>query len=117
QMQYGAPVVRTTEEQSQFREDLHGGVENVTTVLKATEQPELVPTILHEMRYGWTPETVFTIWGAWYPAMMFVSLLFIIGIIYSTMRILQIRRAEWAGFRKVAHTVTAEAIPRTHMRW
>ncbi|MEK7098303.1 MAG: hypothetical protein AAB908_00215 [Patescibacteria group bacterium] len=87
------------------------------SLLELTEQPEWIPVILREMRYGWTPETVFEIWGVVFPLSMFLTLLFAAGVVYCTMRILQIRRAEWAGFRKAAHTVASEDVPATHLRW
>lgn len=93
------------------------GTSQTQELLQLTEQPELVPVILQEMRTGWTSETVFELWGALFPFSIFLALLFGVGIIYCAMRILQIRRAEWANFRKAAHTVIAEDVPRTHMRW
>lgn len=85
--------------------------------LELTERPELVPLIAREVKEGWSPETVFELWGVLFPLSMFLTLLFIVGIVYCAMRILQIRRAEWATFRKAAHTVAAEDVPRTHQRW
>ena len=80
-------------------------------------QPQIVATIWQEVKTGWTPETVFALWGWWFPFSLLFSLLCAVGIVYSAIRILQIRRLEWAGFRRSAHTVVAEDIPRTHLRW
>ena len=102
---------------SQFRQDVQGGFENTKALLQKTEQPGWVPIIMQEMRTGWTPETVFAIWGGIFPFSLLLSLLFVVGIIYCAMRILHIRRAEWAGYRKAAHTVTAEDVPQTQLRW
>jgi len=88
-----------------------------TSLLELTEQPQWVPIIEREVKTGWTSETVFALWGLMFPFSIFLSLLFAVGIVYCMMRILQIRRAEWAGFHKAAHTVTAEDVPRTHLRW
>ena len=74
-------------------------------------------SVWHEVKTGWTPETVFAFWGWWFPFSLLFSLLCAVGIVYSAIRILQIRRLEWAGFRRSAHTVVAEDIPRTHLRW
>lgn len=102
---------------SQFDEDVQGGIENTKAVLELTEQPEWIPLIQESVTTGWKSETVFDVWGSLFPVAIFLTLLFIAGIVYSAMRILQIRRAEWAGFRKAAHTVAAEDVPATHLRW
>lgn len=102
---------------SQFREDVSGGIGTVKDVLQLTNQPQAVPIIVQEMQNGWTPGTVYSLWGNLFPALIFLALLFGVGIIYCTIRILRIRRAEWAGFRRAAHTVIAEDVPRTHLRW
>jgi hypothetical protein len=86
-------------------------------LLLRTEQPGWVPIIQREVKTGWTQETVFALWGDFFPLSIVLSLLFAAGIAYLAMRIMQIRRAEWAGFRKAAHTVAAEDVPRTHLRW
>lgn len=82
-----------------------------------TEQPELVTTIADEVRTGWSQETIFELWGILYPISVVLTLVCGAGIVYCAMRILQIRRAEWAQVRKISHTVEAEDIPATHMRW
>lgn len=88
-----------------------------TSLLELTEQPELLPVIIEGAREGWTPDVVFEIWGIIFPLALFLTLLFCVGIGYCAMRILQIRRAEWAQYRKVAHTVEAEDVPGTQLRW
>lgn len=85
--------------------------------LESTENPELISVFAREVREGWSEETVFEVWGVLYPISAIVTLIFVVGIIYCAMRILQIRRAEWAQFRKIAHTVEAEDIPATRQRW
>ncbi len=87
------------------------------SLLELTEQPEWIPLIEKGAREGWSPDVVFELWGILFPLALFLTFLFAIGVMYCAMRILQIRRAEWAAFRKAAHTVTAEDIPATHMRW
>ncbi len=87
------------------------------TVFQATERPEWVSVIQSEVRTGWTPETVFALWGIWFPVALFISLVLGAGIIYCCIRILQIRRAEHAHFHKAAHTVASEDVPRTQLRW
>jgi hypothetical protein len=90
---------------------------NAIDLLLLTEQPSLVPVIKREFMTGWTPDTVLEVWGVLLPLALVVTLLFSAGIVYCTMRILQIRRQEWAAFRKAAHTVAHEDVPATHMRW
>lgn len=85
--------------------------------LEHTEKPEWIPIIAKSFREGWTQETVFEIWGIIYPIAFILTLLFTVGVIYCAMRILQIRRAEWAQFRKIARTVEAEDVPATQLRW
>lgn len=82
-----------------------------------TERPDWITIISNEMRAGWTQETIFDVWGILYPLSVVITLLFAAGVVYCTMRILQIRRAEWAQHRKAAHTVEHEDIPATRMRW
>ena len=82
-----------------------------------TGNTALVSSIWQEVQMGWSQETVFAFWGWWFPFSLFISLLCIAGVIYSAIRILQIRRLEWAAFRTAAHTVLAEDIPRTRLRW
>lgn len=108
--QYGAPNAQYgfTEEQLQAPD---------ASLLEYTERPEWVPVLMREMREGWSQETVFEIWGVVYPLSILITLLFIAGIVYCAMRILQIRRAEWAQFRKIAHTVEHEDVPATKLRW
>lgn len=86
-------------------------------LLLVTEKPSLVPVIKQEFVTGWTPDTILEVWGIVLPLALVISLMLCAGIVYCTMRILQIRRQEWAAFRKAAHTVAAEDIPATHMRW
>jgi len=82
-----------------------------------TERPEVVPVIWREFKTGWTPETVFDLWGPIFPAALLIGLVCCIGIVYCVMRVWQIRQAEWANFRKAAQTVAAEDVPRTLLRW
>lgn len=86
-------------------------------VLEFTEQPELIPVIESEVMTGWRMDTVLAWWGNVFPFSIFLILLFGAGIVYCAMRIMQIRRHEWATFHKAAHTVIAEDVPRTQLRW
>ena len=105
------------EQPSQFGQDVRGGIENTEDLIQLTEQPQWIPIIEREVRSGWTQETVLQMWGIWFPISILITLVFLAGVAYCAMRIMQIRRAEWAGFRKAARTVTAEDVPRTHLRW
>lgn len=68
-------------------------------------------------RTGWTPEVVFEIWGVWYVVAFAFAIVCTLGIGYCVLRILQIRRIEYANFHKHAHTVAADDVPRTRLRW
>ncbi|MFZ2556159.1 MAG: hypothetical protein WAZ27_04475 [Minisyncoccia bacterium] len=85
--------------------------------LIVTEQPEFAATIQSEVVTGWSRVTVFELWGPLFPAAVVFSLLLLVGIIYCALRIVQIRRIEYANFHKHAHTVEAEDVPRTRLRW
>lgn len=85
--------------------------------LVVTEQPDFAASIQSEVVTGWTPTTVFQLWGPLFPAAVVFSLLLLVGIVYCALRIVQIRRIEHANFHKHAHTVEAEDIPRTRLRW
>lgn len=91
--------------------------EVVQEFYELTERPEAVPVIWNELRSGWSADTVFDVWGPLFPFSILVALLCCIGIIYCALRIWQIRQAEWAGFSRAAHTVAAEDVPRTVLRW
>lgn len=82
-----------------------------------TEHPEWTTIIMREIRHGWSPETVLDLWGPLFPASIVIALLFGAIILYCALRILQIRRIEHHNFHRHAHTVHAEDIPRTKLRW
>jgi hypothetical protein len=87
------------------------------SLFEYTEKPEWIPVLTESVRNGWREETILDIWGVLYPISIVVTLLFAAGVVYCAMRILQIRRAEWAQFRKIAHTVEHEDVPATQLRW
>src|SRR6185503_4430834 len=76
-----------------------------------------VPLIWRDLKDGWSAETVFAFWGPLFPAGLLIALIASVGIVYCVMRVWQIRQSEWAGFRKVQHTVSSEDVPRTQLRW
>ncbi|MEK7509767.1 MAG: hypothetical protein AAB605_03580 [Patescibacteria group bacterium] len=84
---------------------------------QATERPDWATVIQREVKTGWTPETVTALWGPLLPLALLISLVLAVGIAYCCIRIFQIRRAEWAEFRKRAHTVEAKDVPQTQLRW
>jgi hypothetical protein len=96
---------------------MNEGIQIADELLRQTEQPGWLPIIEREMKSGWTQETVYEIWGLFFPLSIFLGLVILAGIGYTIMRVLQIRRAEWANFRKTAQTVKAEDVPRTQLRW
>ncbi len=87
------------------------------TVFSATEKPRWEEIIREEFVTGWKWETIQGFWGPVYPISVVVTLLFAVGIIYCMLRIMAIRRIEYAHFHKHAHTVEAEDVPRTQLRW
>lgn len=87
------------------------------TVLSITEKPRWEHIIRDEFVTGWKWQTIQDFWGPVYPISVVVTLLLIVGIIYCTLRIMAIRRIEYARFHKHAHTVEAEDVPRTQLRW
>lgn len=82
-----------------------------------TPHPDLVELFYREVKTGWTADTVLYVWGPLFPISILVCLLLACGVVYSAIRLLQIRRAEHMQFRKAAHTVTAVDVPRTQLRW
>lgn len=86
-------------------------------VLKVTEQPEWASIAANEFVEGWSVKTVFELWGSLFPISVFIVLIFLTGIIYCTIRIIQIRRIEHANAHKHAHPMHAEDVPRTKLRW
>ena len=84
---------------------------------QVTEKPDWHDIIVQEVKTGWTSESIFRLWGPVYPATLGFSLLLAVGIVYCTLRIMQIRRIEYANFHKHTHTVEAEDVPRTKLRW
>lgn len=93
------------------------GTSPVYELIEVTEQPEWAAIAYEEMQSGWTPETVFLLWGPLYPIAIVVSLLFAVGIAYCALRISQIRKIEHHNFHRHAHSVHHEDVPRTRLRW
>jgi len=93
------------------------GTSSVEELLLYTEHPDAVPLIWRDLKDGWSAETVFAFWGPLFPAGLLIALIASVGIVYCVMRVWQIRQSEWAGFRKVQHTVSSEDVPRTQLRW
>lgn len=87
------------------------------TAISFTERPTWEAIIRDEFVSGWKWETIQDFWGPLYPVSALVTLAFIAGIIYCTIRILTIRRVEYARFHQHSHTVEAEDVPRTQLRW
>lgn len=85
--------------------------------IEVTERPDWARIAQEEMRTGWSPESVFLLWGPLYPLAIIVSLLFSVGIAYCALRISQIRKIEHHNFHRHAHSVHHEDVPRTRLRW
>ncbi len=87
------------------------------TAISFTERPTWEAVIRDAFVRGWKWETVQDFWGPLYPVSIIITLAFVAGIIYCILRILTIRRIEYARFHKRSHTVEAEDVPRTQLRW
>jgi hypothetical protein len=57
------------------------------------------------------------IWGDVTPYLIFISLVLLTGIIYSTIRLWQIRRHETAVLRAIEHPIAAGSSTGAHLRW
>ena len=67
-----------------------------------------------------SPETfnsVFQNWALFVAISIMLSLLLGVGCIYCAVRILQVRQTERAKHKAYAHSVAAEDIPKTQLRW
>ena len=62
-------------------------------------------------------DKLYEYWTDWVIIAIILCLIFATSIIYTLMRIVQIRRAEYRHFEAMQHTVAAHDIPRTHLRW
>lgn len=87
------------------------------TVVAFTERPTWEAIIRDEFVHGWRWETIQDFWGPVYPLSLLITLAFIVGILYCGFRIITIRRIEYAQFHKHAHSIEAEDVPRTQLRW
>lgn len=89
----------------------------VVEFIEVTEQPEWAEIFRHDIQNGWTLDTALDLWGGLFPLAIGVSLVLTVVIMYCVLRIIQIRRIEHANFHRHAHTVHAEDVPRTQLRW
>ncbi len=89
----------------------------VVEFVALTEQPEWAAIAQREIPTGWTMETALELWGPLYPLAISISLVLAVGILYCTVRIMQIRRIEHANFHRHAHHAPPEDVPRTRLRW
>lgn len=62
-------------------------------------------------------EPLSSFWNVYVPVALFITLLCGAGIIYSVIRVRQIRRIENAQFAAAANTVRAKDMPKTTLRW
>lgn len=86
-------------------------------LIEITEQPTWAELIRHEIQNGWSLQTTLDLWGSLFPLSIAISLLLAVLIMYCVLRIMQIRRIEDANFHRHAHSVHAEDVPRTQLRW
>lgn len=56
-------------------------------------------------------------WTGLVSVSVFISLVFGSILVYSLTRIVQIRRMEYKRYQSLQHTVVAQNIPKTHLRW
>ena len=62
-------------------------------------------------------DKLYEYWTDWVIISIVLILLFGASIVYTLVRIVQIRRAEYRHFEAMQHTVAAQDIPKTHLRW
>lgn len=79
-------------------------VQDVIEFLQSSSQPGEYARLYHD----WTIFVAFSI---------ALSLIFAAVLIYAVTRIFQLRQAEYRHFQSVAHSVTAQDIPKTRLRW
>jgi hypothetical protein len=79
-------------------------VEDVIAFLKNTSAPGTYDQLYHE-------------WNLLVAFSLTLSLIFAAIIIYTVTRVFQLRQEEYKYFQAVAHTVTAQDIPKTRLRW
>ena len=73
--------------------------------------------VLSEIQTGWSVQTTLDFWGSLFPLAIFLSLILATGIIYCTVRVLQLRRIERAAIAAAARPVVSQDIARTKLRW
>lgn len=75
------------------------------------------PDFFDQIAHGWRISTSIEFWGAWFTASLFISLILITGIVYCTVRLLQIRRIERIAMQHAASPVSSGDVPRIQLRW
>jgi hypothetical protein len=94
------------------------GVENpvMTPITEPVTTDELVTFLSMSAQPG-TLESLYRWWGTWVVISVLLSLFLIAGVMYSIIRILQIRRYENERYAATAHPVTARDVSKTQLRW
>ena len=105
---------------------VNSGVSSVSYAPSATSSPALIatpvtlPQAVEYLQMSSAPgvwDTLFYHWSVYVAASLFASLLLVALIIYCTIRIQQIRYHERRAFAAAAHTIVAQDVPKTHLRW
>ncbi|MEN9561315.1 MAG: hypothetical protein RIQ56_588 [Candidatus Parcubacteria bacterium] len=102
-----------------------GGTGETNTVSQLSSMPIItepvsVPQTVAFLQANTPPglyDNLYTIWADFVIISMMLSLTFGAIAIYSLVRLVQIRRAEYRHFEALQHTVAAEDTPKTHLRW
>jgi len=71
-------------------------------------QNNSAPGVYDQLYHDWNVLVIFS---------LTVSLILAAWLIYSVTRVFQLRQAEFRHFQAVAHTVAAQDIPKTRLRW
>ena len=99
-----------------------GGTDTMTQApsMPIITDPVTVPQTVNFLQTYSVPgayEQLYTYWTDWVIISIMLSLIFGASVIYSLVRIVQIRRSEYRHFEAMQHTVAAKDIPKTHLRW
>ncbi len=101
------------------------GAQSATSLTPVSAPPLIVNAvsvqeIAHFLQTNTAPgmyDTVYKGWIWFVGFSIFLSLILATILIYCVMRVFQIRRAEYAHFEKETHTVVANDVPKTRLRW
>lgn len=88
-----------------------------TDVLLQQDQTPLALRLIHEVKTGWSFQTIDDFWGQLLPLTIFFCLVFSASIAYCCIRVFQIRRMEYAAWLAGTKTTPQEEVPKHQLRW